>query len=59
MEILALHGSPRTIRGQPRRLASFVLAGAQDAGAETEMIDLTEYRVRPCTACESCTLTGT
>jgi multimeric flavodoxin WrbA len=59
MEILALHGSPRTIRSQTRRLAGFVLAGATDAGAETEMIDLTEYRVTPCSACEGCSLTGT
>ena len=59
MKILALHGSPRAIRSQTRKLASLVLEGARNAGAETEIIDLTECRIAPCTACESCTLTGT
>ncbi len=58
MKILAIHGSPRTIRSTTRRLAGFVLEGAADAGAETEMIDLADYRIIPCTACEACTLNG-
>lgn len=58
MKILAIHGSPRTIRSSTRRLAGFVLEGAADAGAETEMIDLAEYRIIPCTACEACSLNG-
>jgi multimeric flavodoxin WrbA len=36
-----------------------VLEGAADAGADTEMIDLADLRVTPCTACEGCMLTGT
>ena len=59
MKILAIHGSPRTIRSGTRRLTAFVLEGAQDAGATTEMIDLCDYRVTPCTACDGCTLNGT
>jgi multimeric flavodoxin WrbA len=58
MKILALHGSPRTIQSQTRRLAGFVLEGAAGAGAQTEMIDLADLRITPCTACEGCTLTG-
>jgi len=58
MKILAIHGSPRTIRSSTRRLAGFVLEGAAGAGAETEMIDLADYRIVPCTACEACTLNG-
>jgi multimeric flavodoxin WrbA len=58
MKILAIHGSPRAIRSTTRRLAGFVLEGAADAGAETEMIDLADYRIIPCTACEACTLNG-
>ena len=58
MKILAIHGSPRTIRSTTRKLAGFVLEGAAVAGAETEMIDLAEYRVTPCTACEVCSLNG-
>ena len=59
MKILALHGSPHAIRSQTRKLASLVLEGARNAGAETEIIDLTECRIAPCTACEGCMLTGT
>ena len=58
MKILAIHGSPRTIRSTTRRLAGFVLEGAADAGAATEIIDLADYRIIPCTACEACTLNG-
>jgi multimeric flavodoxin WrbA len=59
MKILAIHGSPRTIHSTTRRLAGFVLEGAAEGGAETEMIDLADYRVTPCTACEACSFTGT
>jgi multimeric flavodoxin WrbA len=58
MKILAIHGSPRTIRSTTRKLVGFVLEGASEAGAETEIIDLADYRVTPCTACEACTLNG-
>jgi multimeric flavodoxin WrbA len=59
MKILAINGSPRTIRSYTRRLAQFVLEGAAEAGTETEMIDLCDLRVTPCTACEVCSLNGT
>ncbi|WAC04420.1 MAG: flavodoxin family protein [Methanoregula sp.] len=59
MKILAIHGSPRTIRSGTRKLAGFVLEGAADTGAETEMIDLADLRVTPCTDCEGCRMTGT
>ena len=58
MKILAINGSPRTIRSTTRRLAQFVLDGAAEAGAETEMIDLCDLRVTPCTACEGCSFNG-
>ncbi|ABS56793.1 NADPH-dependent FMN reductase [Methanoregula boonei 6A8] len=58
MKILAIHGSPRTTRSMTRQLAGFVLAGSAESGAETEMIDLADYRILPCTACEACTLNG-
>jgi multimeric flavodoxin WrbA len=58
MKILAIHGSPRTIQSTTRRLAGSLLKGAADAGAETVMIDLADYRILPCTACEACTLNG-
>lgn len=59
LKILAIHGSPRTIRSSTRKLAGFVLEGAAEAGAEIEMIDLADLRVTPCTDCKGCTLTGT
>jgi multimeric flavodoxin WrbA len=58
MKILAIHGSPHTTRSATRKLAGFVLDGAAEAGAETEMIDLCDFRVTPCTACEGCTFNG-
>jgi multimeric flavodoxin WrbA len=35
-----------------------VLEGAAGAGAETEIVDLADYRIIPCTACDACTLNG-
>jgi len=58
MKILAINGSPRTTRSTTRRLAQFVLDGAAAAGAETELIDLCDLRVTPCTACEGCSFNG-
>ncbi|HNX18005.1 MAG TPA: flavodoxin family protein [Methanoregula sp.] len=59
MKILAIHGSPRTIRSNTRKLAGFVLEGAKEAGADTEIIDLADCRIIPCTACDACAINGT
>jgi len=58
MKILAINGSPRIIRSTTRTLASLVLEGAVEGGAETEIIDLCDFRVTPCTACEGCSFNG-
>lgn len=58
MKILAIHGSPHTTRSTTRKLVAFVLEGAAEAGAETEIIDLCDFRVTPCTACEGCSFNG-
>lgn len=58
MKILAISGSPRTLRSNTRRLTRFVLDGAAESGAETELVDLCDLRVTPCTACEGCSFTG-
>ncbi len=58
MKILAIHGSPRTLRSTTRQLAQFVLDGAAEAGAETEMIDLCDLKITPCTACDGCSFNG-
>jgi multimeric flavodoxin WrbA len=58
MKILAIHGSPHTIRSTTRQLAALVLEGAAEAGAETGLIDLCDLKVTPCTACEGCSFNG-
>jgi multimeric flavodoxin WrbA len=58
MKILAINGSPRTIRSTTRRLAQSVLDGAGEAGAETDLIDLCDLHITPCTACEGCSFNG-
>jgi multimeric flavodoxin WrbA len=58
MKILAIHGSPRTVRSTTRQIAVFVLEGAAAAGAETELVDLCDLTITPCTACEGCSFTG-
>lgn len=58
MKILAINGSPRTIRSNTRRLAQFVLDGSAETGAKTEMIDLCDLSVTPCIACEGCSFNG-
>ena len=58
MKILAINGSPRTIRSGTRRLADYILEGAGTKGAETEMIDLADLAIMPCTACEACSING-
>jgi multimeric flavodoxin WrbA len=59
MRVLAIHGSPRSVRSQTRKVADWVLSGAREAGAETELVDLADLQIVPCTACESCSLDGT
>lgn len=47
------------MRSRTRKLAGLVLAGAEDAGAGVDLIDLADLQIVPCTACESCSLDGT
>jgi multimeric flavodoxin WrbA len=47
------------MRSRTRKLVNFVLAGAKEAGAEVDLIDLADLQIVPCTACESCSLDGT
>lgn len=58
MKVLAIHGSPRTVRSTTRKVVQFVLDGVAEAGAETEIVDLCDLHVTPCTACEACSLNG-
>ena len=57
--VLGIHGSPRGVNSRTRTLLQWVLAGAESAGAETDLVDLPALRIEACTGCESCSLTGT
>ena len=58
MKILGIHGSPHTTRSTTRKLVRFILEGTAETGSETEMIDLCDMRITPCTACDACSLNG-
>jgi multimeric flavodoxin WrbA len=57
--VLGIHGSPRGVFSRTRMLVQWVLAGAEAAGATTDLVDLASLRIEACSACESCSLTGT
>jgi multimeric flavodoxin WrbA len=54
MKIIAINGSPRGMRGTTGRLLEEVIAGATAAGAEVEVISLSETPIKPCVACDTC-----
>lgn len=55
--VLGVVGSPRR-GGNTELLVEEVLRGAQDAGAQTDRIFLSELDIHPCCACERCVRTG-
>jgi multimeric flavodoxin WrbA len=57
MKVLVILGSPRK-GGNTEILASQVIAGMKDAGADVELIRLADYRISPCIACGGCEKTG-
>ena len=59
MRILGISGSPRGQRSGTRRLVERVLEGTQAAGAEVELVDLSELNLAYCVACDSCHAIGT
>jgi len=56
-KVLILKSSPR-LRGNSAVLAEQAAAGAREAGAQVESIDLQPLNIQPCDACESCRGTG-
>ena len=54
MNILGINGSPRGSHSQTLRLVKAVLAGAGDAGAETELVDVCTLDIQYCTGCGVC-----
>ncbi len=57
VSVLGIVGSPRR-GGNTEILVDEILAGAQEAGAKTEKIILSELKIEPCAACYSCRNTG-
>jgi multimeric flavodoxin WrbA len=57
MRILAIAGSPRR-GGNTDTLLERAIAGAQDAGAEVELVVLSRLKVAPCIECNRCYETG-
>jgi multimeric flavodoxin WrbA len=53
VKILGLSGSPRA-GGNTDTLLIYFLKGAEEAGAQTEIVFLREYLIHPCTGCEQC-----
>ena len=58
MRILGISGSPRGRVSGTRRLVKQVLAGAQAAGAQTELVDIGDMHIAFCEACDVCHASG-
>lgn len=54
MRILAINGSPRGEHGNTDRILQPFLAGAREAGAETETVYLKDKRIEHCRGCFNC-----
>ena len=59
MKIIALQSSPKKKNSNTLKLIEAALAGAREAGAETELIDLTHYKINFCKGCVTCYKDGT
>jgi len=53
MKVLGIASSPRK-GANSQTLAEHILAGAQEAGAETELVRLCQLDIQPCTGCNTC-----
>lgn len=58
MKILAINGSPRGMNGTTGRLLEEVLTGVAQAGADIEIVSLSETPIKPCVACDACHKVG-
>ena len=56
-KIIAVNGSPRK-KGNTAEVLTHALKGAQDAGAETELIHLADLDFSGCKSCFACKLKG-
>jgi multimeric flavodoxin WrbA len=58
MKITGILGSPRGKNSLTRKLLESALGGAEAAGAETEIIDVTRLKLQYCIGCCACYRTG-
>jgi len=58
MRILGINGSPRGEKSMTLKLVKSVLEGANEAGAEVELVDLCNLNIEYCNACAVCYRTG-
>ena len=58
MLVLGINASPKGRESQTLRLVEAVLAGAEKAGAATELVDLCSLEIDYCTACGTCYESG-
>ncbi|WP_440955859.1 flavodoxin family protein [Methanosarcina sp. Mfa9] len=58
MKIIGISSSPRGKNSSTLKLLDAALAGASEAGAEVETIDVAKLKIKYCTACNSCHETG-
>lgn len=58
MKILGITGSPRGKNSNTLALLESALNAAAEAGAETEIVDITKLRINYCLVCDKCYETG-
>ncbi|MGQ9454866.1 MAG: flavodoxin family protein [Armatimonadota bacterium] len=58
MYVLGISGSPRGLESTTLQLVRCVLEGASAAGADVELVDITQVRIDYCVVCGSCHATG-
>lgn len=58
MKVVGILGSPRGRNSLTRKLLESALAGVREAGAETELIDITKLNIKGCLGCSACYRTG-
>jgi len=56
VKIFAVSGSPRKSKGNTERILKPFLDGAREAGAEVELVYVTEKEIKPCRGCNACWL---
>jgi multimeric flavodoxin WrbA len=58
MKVLGINASPRGNASRTKKLVEAVLRGAEEAGAETEFVDICTLDIAFCTGCLTCCAVG-